>query len=129
MLKTKEQTAMKSLKYIAILATLALAFPLSSFAKDKNEHAVTLSDPVQIGGTQLKAGSYNLEWQGSGAGTQVSFVQHGKTVATAPATLKTNDDAVTQDAVVMGTNNNPKELREIDFRHQKEALVFSRNGM
>lgn len=120
---------MKSLKYIAILATLALAFPLSSFAKDKNEHAVTLSDPVQIGGTQLKAGSYNLEWQGSGAGTQVSFVQHGKTVATAPATLKTNDDAVTQDAVVMGTNNNPKELREIDFRHQKEALVFSRNGM
>jgi Protein of unknown function (DUF2911) len=122
-------TEMTSLKYIALLATLALAFPLSSFAKDRNEHTVTLSDPVQIGGTQLKAGDYRLEWQGTGAGTQVSFIQHGKTVATAPATLKTNDDAVTQDAVVMSTTNNPRELKEIDFRHQKEALVFDQSGM
>jgi hypothetical protein len=120
---------MKSLKYIALLATLALVFPLSSFARDKNEHTVTLSDAVQVGGTQLKPGDYKLEWQGTGAGTQVSFIQHGKTVATAPATLKTNDDTVTRDAVVMGTNDNPKELREIDFHRQKEALVFGQSGM
>jgi hypothetical protein len=120
---------MKSVKYIALLATLALAFPLSSFARDKNEHTVTLSDSVQVGGTQLKPGDYKLEWQGSGSGTEVSFIQHGKTVATAPATLKTNDDSVTQDAIVMSTNNRPRELKEIDFRHQKEALVFDRSGM
>ena len=120
---------MKSLKCIALLATLALVFPLSSFARDKNEHAVTLSDAVQVGGTQLKPGDYKLEWQGSGSGTEVSFIQHGKTVAIAPATLKTNDDSVTQDAIVMSTNNRPRELKEIDFRHQKEALVFDRSGM
>ena len=120
---------MKSLKYISLLATLALAFPLSSFAKDKNEHTVTLSDPVQVGGTQLKPGDYKLEWQGSGAGTQVSFIQHGKTMATAPATLKTNDAAVTQDAIVMSTTNSPRELKEIDFHHQKEALIFDQSGM
>jgi hypothetical protein len=126
--RKRSNSEMKSLKYTALLATLALAFSLSSFAKDKNEHTVTLSDSVRVGGTQLKPGDYKLEWQGTGAGTQVSFVQHGKTVATAPATLKTNDDSVTQDAVVMGTNS-PRELKEIDFRHQKEALVFDQSGM
>jgi hypothetical protein len=120
---------MKNTKYIALLATLTLAFSLSSFAKDKNEHTVTLNDTVQVGGTQLKPGDYKLEWQGDGAGTQVSFMQHGKTVATAAATLKMNDDTITRDAVVMGTINNSRELREIDFRRQKESLVFGQNGM
>jgi hypothetical protein len=121
---------MKLLKYMALLSTLALAFPLSSFARDKNEHSVTISDPVQIGSTQLQPGDYKVEWQGTGSNTQVSFMQGKKTVATAPATLKTNDDQVTADAVMTDAgNSNTKVLKEIDFRRQKEALVFDQSGM
>jgi hypothetical protein len=46
-------------------------------------------------------------------------------VVTVPGTLKTNDDQVTQDAIVTeATSADTTTLKEIDFGRQKEALVF-----
>lgn len=62
----------------------------------------------------------------------MSFEQNGKTIVTVPATLKTNDDQVTQDATLTEANGaNEEVLKEVDFGHQKEALVFGQesNGM
>ena len=119
---------MKHRKYLmALLSILAVLSPLSVFARDKNEHSVDIPDTVQVGGTQLKPGNYKVEWQGTGPDIQVTFLRDGKTVATAPATLKTNDGQVTQDQIVTDSTNN--RLNEIDFRRDKEALVFQQSGM
>jgi hypothetical protein len=121
---------MKQVKYAALLTTLALVCTLSAFARDKSQRSVEISDPVQVGGTQLSPGSYKLEWQGTGPEVQVNFVLRGKTVATCPGTLKTNDAKVVQDDLVVDTTNaNTKTLKEIDFAHNKEALVFEQSGM
>ncbi|HEY4780332.1 MAG TPA: hypothetical protein VIH54_00850 [Chthoniobacterales bacterium] len=116
----------KYLQYLAILSTLALLSPLGAFARD-NSHSVDIFDAVQIGGTQLKPGNYKVEWQGEGPTVQVSFQRNGKTVLTAPATLKTNDAEVTQDAIKIETSTDTSTLKEIDFGHQKQALVFDQN--
>jgi hypothetical protein len=117
----------KYMQHLAVLSTLALVFPLVALARD-NAHSVDISDLVQIGSTQLKPGNYKVEWQGAGPAVQVSFLRNGKTVATAPGTLKTNDDQVTHDAVVIErTNTAASTLKEIDFGHQKVALVFDQN--
>jgi hypothetical protein len=56
---------------------------------------------------------------------RVEFVQNGRIVATASGTLKMNHAQVIQDDVVIQTTNvRKKVLKEIDFAHQKEALVF-----
>ncbi len=90
---------------------------------------VEIFDSVQIGSTQLKPGNYNVEWQGTGPAVQVSFQQNGKTVVTAPGTLKTDDDQVTRDGIVTeATGAGTSTLKEIDFGHQKEALVFDHNA-
>ena len=69
-----------------------------------------------------------MKWQGTGPTVQVSFQQNGKTVVTVPGTLKTNDDQVTQDAIVTeATTTGTSTLKEIDFGHHKEALVFDQN--
>jgi hypothetical protein len=121
---------MKSVKYVAILSTLALLSPLGALARDKNQHSIEVSDPIQIGTTQLKPGNYKLQWQGDGPTVQVNFLQNGKTVAAAPATLKTDDNQVKQDEVVTDPGDaNTRALREIDFVHQKEALIFSQGNM
>jgi hypothetical protein len=128
----RSKTTMKSLKYPALLSALVLIFSLSSFArnKDNNDHSVSITDPVHVGSTQLKPGNYKVEWQGTGPDVQVSFMQDGKTVATLPGTLKTDDTQITQDAIVTDTaGNNAGALREIDFRRQKEAVIFSQSGM
>lgn len=121
---------MKHLKSMALLSTLTLVFPFCAFGRDRNQRSVDIADTVRVGSTQLKPGNYKLEWQGTGSTVQVSFLMDGKTVATAPATLQTNDKRVTEDDVVTGkTSANTKALEEIDFSRQKEALVFAHGGM
>ena len=122
--------SVKQIKYAALLSMIALLSTVSALARDKNQHSVQISDSVQVGGTQLKPGNYKLEWQGTGPEVQVNFVRDGKTVATAPGTLKTNDPHVTQDDMVTNaTSPNTKTLKEIDFSHNKESLVFEQSGM
>jgi methionine-rich copper-binding protein CopC len=120
---------MKQLKYTALLSMLALMFSVCAFARDKNQHSVEIPFSVQVGSTQLEPGTYKVEWQGTGPDLQVNFVRDGKTVATAPGTLKTNVPEVVQDDVVTDTKADNKTLKEIDFAHNKEALVFEQNGM
>jgi hypothetical protein len=117
----------KYLQYLAILLALALLFPLGALARN-NAHSVQILDVVQIGSTRLEPGNYKVEWQGTGPAVQVSFQQNGKTVVTVPATLKTNDDQVTQNSIMTeATSADTTELKEIDFGRQKEALVFDQN--
>ena len=121
---------MKYLKYLAIVAAMALLTPLSLFAADTTSRSVTIEDPVTVGTTHLKPGHYKVEWQGTGPAVQVNFVRNGKTVATAPAKLQTNDSQIKQDDIIMDrTNAKNEKLKEIDFSHQKEALMFGQNGM
>ena len=119
---------MKQIKYAALLSMLTLLSSMSALARDKNQHSVEIPYSVQVGGTQLKPGDYKVEWQGTGPAVEVSFSQNGKTVVTVPGTLKTNDDQVTQDAIVTeATSADTTTLKEIDFGRQKEALVFDQN--
>jgi hypothetical protein len=121
---------MKPLKYTALLSMLALLSTVGALARDKNQRSVEIPDSVQVGGTQLKPGNYKVEWQGTGPGIQVNFVRDGKTVATAPGTLKTNDPQVVEDHIVIETTSaNTKTLKEIDFGHNKESLLFEQGGM
>ena len=120
---------MKNLKYIAFVATIAMLFSLSAFARDKNERTVTLAYAVQVGGTQLQPGTYKVEWQGAGPDVQVTFLKNGKTVATVPGTLKTNNSQVTQDEQIVSDSSNSRTLNELDFGHEKASLVFQQSGM
>ena len=118
---------MKHLRYLALLSIFAMLSSFGAFARNKNQQSVDIPDTVQVGGTQLKPGNYKMEWQGTGPDIQVTFLRDGKTVVTVPATLKTNDDQVTQNDIVTDSENNT--LREIDFRRGKEAVVFQQSGM
>ena len=118
---------MKSTKILTLLSTIALMFPLSVLAGEKNQRHFDLADSVQVNGTLLTAGSYKVAWQEAGPTVQVKFLKNGKIVATAPATLKTNDTQVTQDDVEMQDAGGTQILKEIDFGRQKEALVFGQS--
>jgi len=115
--------------YLTVVLTLTclLGLGISARARD-NAHSVEISVVVQIGNTKLKPGNYKVECQGAGPAVQVSFQQNGKTVVTVPGTLETNDDQVTQDAIVTeATSADTSALKEIRFGHQKEAPVFDQN--
>jgi len=120
---------MKFLKYPALFSTLAFLLSLSAFARDRNQHSVNIPDAVVVGGTQLQPGSYKVEWQGTGPDVQVTFLQHGKTVATVAGTLKTGSPVGHDQIVTDSANSSNNTLDEIDFGRDKQALVFQQSGM
>src|ERR1700720_4754730 len=115
--------------HLTVLFILTCLLGLGGTARTRdNALSIEMSDVVQTGNTKLKPGNYKVEWQGTGPAVQVSFQQSGKTVVTVPGTLKTNDDQVTNDAIVTeATSAGTSTLKEIDFGHQKLALVFDQN--
>src|SRR5262249_14640274 len=120
---------MRFIKYLLLLSVLAV-FTIFAYARDKNQRSVNFPDSVKVGSTQLKPGAYKVEWQGTGPGVEVTSQQNGRTVATAPAPLRTNDQQVIQDDVIYEkTTANTNSLKELDFNHQKEALIFSQSGL
>lgn len=120
---------MTYLKYSAILLTLGLLLPLSALAKDSDHGSMQLIQPAWIGSTQLQPGRYKVDWNGNGPMVTVNVMKGNKTVATTSATLKTNDQGVNQDAVVIApAKNNGKKVVEIDFGKDKEALLLNPGG-
>jgi len=74
------------MKYTAIFA-LMLMLPVALLAVPKNSASVTFPEAVTINGTQIPAGDYRVEWQGTGTSVEASILQGKKVLATAPATL------------------------------------------
>ncbi|HKW18699.1 MAG TPA: hypothetical protein VJO35_14425 [Terriglobales bacterium] len=118
------------MKYVfSALLSILLLLPVAALARDTNSRSVDIPDTVIVAGHQLTPGPYKVEWMQAGPQVKVNFVRNGKTVASAPATLKSNDTKVTQnDVVTRTTNSNTRRLMEIDFGHQKEALLFVRRS-
>ena len=112
---------MKLMKYFALLAFVA-TLTLGAFAKDQNEGKFTLSDNVQLGSTQLKAGDYKATWEGTGSDVQVKILKGKEVVATVPAKLE--DKPSGQSSVSLGTANGAKTLVGIDFGGLHKGLVF-----
>lgn len=118
---------MRNAKYMVLLAALALLVPLSTFARSKNERSVFIPDTVQVGSTQLKAGAYKVEWQGSGPLLRLIFLQHGKTVATAGGKMVEMKEPQASDEIVTKNTGDKRNLEEIEFGGKKDALVLVSN--
>lgn len=121
---------MKTSYFQAVLSltTCLLGLGGSAYAARDNARSIEILNVVRIGTTELKPGNYKVEWQGTGTVVEVSFRRNGKTVATVPGTLKMNDAQVKQDAIeTEATGTGTSTLKEIDFGHQKEALVFGQD--
>ena len=76
---------MKS-KYIAPLLLALMMSPLVLRAASHFSENVTLTDTLTVGGTQLPAGTYRVQWDGTGAVT-ATLNQGKKVVASVPATV------------------------------------------
>ena len=113
-----------NLKVIPLLLFIAVAITSSvSMAKDSKESEhITLSDPVMVAGTLLKAGDYRIVWEGTGPVVQVTFKRGDKVVVTTSARL-VNESSPYDGALQMKTmDSNVMVLQGIQWK--KKSLVF-----
>jgi hypothetical protein len=119
---------MRNFKLLTVVATLALMLPVFGFAKDngKSEAKINVSEPVQVGSTQLQPGSYKVEWTGSGDAVKVNFLQHNKVVATTDGKLiELKQPSPYTSVVTRAGAGDQKQVIEIDMANSKQAVALN----
>jgi len=104
-------------------AVMGLALLLASSAFAASKANLTLNHPTTVNGTQLKAGDYKLEWDGSGPDVQLSIVQGKNVIAKVPAkVVELNSNASNDAAVLKANGDGTTTLTEARFAGKKFSL-------
>jgi uncharacterized protein YfaP (DUF2135 family) len=109
-----------------MILALAVLLTASAFAGSETHKAsMQLFDAVQVNGSELAAGQYQVQWEGAGPNVELSIAQGKKVLAKAPARLLTLDNKASNDAVVTNTNTDgSRSVSEIRFAGKKYALAL-----
>jgi hypothetical protein len=83
----KEESQMRNTKFTARFLTLSLLLAASAFAGNTNKGTLNIGQTVTVGGKQLAAGKYQLEWTGSGSDVEVTISDGKETIAKVPAQI------------------------------------------
>jgi len=78
---------MRKTKFTAGLLTFSLLLAASAIAGNTNKGTLQVAETVTVGGKQLSAGKYQVEWAGSGSNVEVSIFDGKETVAKVPAQI------------------------------------------
>jgi hypothetical protein len=111
----------------SLMMGLALLLASSAFASTKGH--LQLLAPTTVNGTQLKAGDYNVQWEGTGPEVQVSIMQGKKVLTTVPAKiveLKTKSE--NDSAVISNKTDGTSSLEGVRFRGKTTALELSESS-
>lgn len=106
---------------------LALLLASSAFAATKGE--LTLLNPATVNGTNLKAGDYKLQWDGTGTDVQVTILQGKNVIAKVPAKVVDLSAPAPNNAAVLNTGENgARTLAGARFSGKKYALQIGQSS-
>jgi hypothetical protein len=111
----------------SLVAGLALFLASSAFAATTGH--MELQNPTLVNGTQLKAGDYKLEWDGTGPDVEVSVMQGKKVVAKVPAkVVELKTKAQSNSAIVSNNTDGTSSLAGVHFAGKTTALELPQTG-
>lgn len=98
----------------------------SAFASSKG--SMELLHPASVGGTQLPAGNYTVQWDGQGDQVQLQILQGKKTVATTSAHMVKVERPMRENSVMVVPNGNGQSVSRINFNRKDFALELDTEG-
>jgi len=114
---------MRKTKFTAGLLTFSLLLAASAIAGNPNKGTLQVSETVTVGGKQLPAGKYQVEWAGSGSSVELRISDGRETVAKVPAQILSLKKAEVASGYTTSTDQaGNKALTEIFFGGKKYQL-------
>jgi hypothetical protein len=114
------------MKFATVSKTLVMALALllaSSAFAGASKGNMTLLSPATINGTNLKAGDYKLEWEGTGSDVQLKIMQGKDVLAQVPAKVVDLSAPAPNNAAILNNGENGKRtLAGARFQGKKYAL-------
>jgi len=108
------------------VAWLLVGFAMSVgvAAAGANKESFHIQSPTMIGATQLPAGEYTVQWEGTGPAVELKISQNKRVKAMAFAKVMPLDRAFTEDATLVHTDGDGgRRLLEIRFSRKKFFLL------
>jgi hypothetical protein len=90
---------MRTSRFTSALIGFAMLLTASAFAANKG--SMQLKSPVMVGETQLPAGYYSVQWEGTGPDVELTIRRDRKVKATVPAKLVPENSAFDQNAAII----------------------------
>jgi hypothetical protein len=106
---------MKMAKLVVCLGTVAMAWASASKSYD-----VTLNNPAQVSGTELKPGTYSVVLAGDKA-----MIHSGKVAVEASVTVQEGDKKFSATTVRYSLVDGKYRIKEIQLSGTKTMLVFN----
>ena len=115
----------RSLKGILLAGVVLLAGSALAASKGPLE----LQQPASVAGTQLKSGTYTVQWEGTGDQVQLKIYKGKKEVASTSARVVTLEKPVDRDATLLRRNDDGTlTVTRINFGRKNFALEISGDG-
>ena len=114
---------MRNRKFTVGLLTLSLLLAASAIAGNANKGTLKFDETVTVGGKQLPAGRYELEWAGNGSDVELSISNGKGAVAKVPARIIPQQKAQIESGYATSADQaGNKALTEIFFGGKKYVL-------
>jgi len=114
---------MRKTKITAGLLAFSLLLAAGAVAGNTNKGALQVEETVSVGGKQLSAGKYQVEWAGSGSDVELSISDGRETVAKVPAQILPLKKAQGQSGYTTSADQaGNRALTEIFFGGKKYVL-------
>ena len=114
---------MKFSKFTSSFLASSLLLATGAFAGPANRGTVNTSETVTVGGKQLPAGKYQVEWTGSGSDVELSILDGKETVAKVPAQILPQQIAERESGYSTSADpSGSRNLTEIFFSGKKYVL-------
>jgi hypothetical protein len=111
----------------SLLLGSALLLATSAFAASKAQ--LHLQSATSVNGTQLKAGDYKLQWDGTGPNVELSIMQGKNVVAkTSAKVIDLSSPSQSDAAVVKKNDDGSNSLSGVRFEGKKYALELGESG-
>lgn len=111
----------------ALLLAVVVTMAGSAFAASKA--SMELLHPATVGGTQLAAGSYTLQWDGQGEQVQLQILRNNKAVATTSAHMVKVDHPVRDNSVMVTPGSDgSRAVSRINLAKKDFALELENEG-
>jgi hypothetical protein len=123
-LKEEEQMSQRRMSFVfSVLAALALALPIATRSDNTNptktivSMTMKLSNPVTLGETELKPGSYSVRADS----VKVTLLLGGKAIAEAPVQWKDEAGKAAYSSIVTES----KQIKEIHFNGKSKYVEIT----
>ena len=118
-----------SVNYTRVLVVLACAVLFASSAFAANQASFDLQHPTQVAGQELAAGSYKVQWEGTGNDVHLTILRGSKQVATTNArVVEMKVKSPDTSALVTVKPDGSRSLSQLRFRGKTFALDLGSEG-